>query len=128
MHGTNPLFYEVGDMAGTEVTTGKLTQAANMPSEFISQYNVAVDKFYNCGAEIDTMWDGEASQKFMATRTGDRDRFNALTRILQWKPARATASASFAAPPLADSRRAAPRPAPHQNRLRLPRLSSLPRP
>jgi WXG100 family type VII secretion target len=70
-------------MAGTEVTTGKLTQAANRLSDLISQYNGAVDKFYNCGSEIDTMWDGEASQKFMATLTNDRERFNALTKILQ---------------------------------------------
>ncbi|MDR1605190.1 MAG: WXG100 family type VII secretion target [Gracilibacteraceae bacterium] len=69
--------------SATEVTTGKLIQAANRLSDFIAQYNGAVDKFYNNGAEIDTMWDGEASQKFMATLTGDRDRFNALTRILQ---------------------------------------------
>jgi WXG100 family type VII secretion target len=70
-------------MAGTEVTTGRLTQAANRLTDFIGQYNAAVDKFYNCGAEIDTMWDGEASQKFMATLTNDRERFNALTKILQ---------------------------------------------
>ena len=72
-------------MAGqsTEVTTGKLTQAANRLSDLIGQYNAAVDKFYNCGAEIDTMWDGEASQKFMYTLTNDRERFNALTKILQ---------------------------------------------
>ena len=67
----------------TEVTTGKLTQAANKLSELIAQYNAAVDKFYNCGAEIDTMWDGDASQKFMHTLTNDRERFNALTKILQ---------------------------------------------
>ena len=72
-------------MAGqsTEVTTGKLTQAASRLNDFIGQYNGAVDKFYNCGAEIDTMWDGEASQKFMHTLTNDRERFNALTKILQ---------------------------------------------
>ena len=67
----------------TEVTTGRLTQAANQLTEFIAQYNTAVDRFYNCGAEIDTMWDGDASQKFMQTLTSDRDRFNALTRMLQ---------------------------------------------
>jgi WXG100 family type VII secretion target len=70
-------------MAGTEVTTGRLTQAASRLSDFIAQYDGAVDKFYNCGAEIDTMWDGDASQKFMATLTNDRERFNALTRILR---------------------------------------------
>jgi len=67
----------------TEVTTGKLTQVADRLSDYISQYNSAVDKFYNCGAEIDTMWDGEASQKFMSTLTNDRERFNALTKMLQ---------------------------------------------
>jgi WXG100 family type VII secretion target len=72
-------------MAGqsTEVTTGKLTQVAGELGDLISQYNGAVDKFYNCGAEIDTMWDGDASQKFMSTLTNDRDRYNALTKMLQ---------------------------------------------
>ena len=72
-------------MAGqsTEVTTSKLTQVANTLNDLIARYNSAVDTFYNCGAEIDAMWDGEASQKFMSTLTGDRDRFNALTRILR---------------------------------------------
>jgi len=72
-------------MAGrsTEVTTGKLNQVANTLSELITQYNASVDRFYNCGAEIDTMWDGEASQKFMYTLTNDRERFNALRNILQ---------------------------------------------
>jgi len=68
---------------GTEVTTGKLTQVANTLTDLIAQYNASVDRFYNCGAEIDTMWDGEASQKFMYTLTNDRERFNALRNILQ---------------------------------------------
>ena len=67
----------------TEVTTGKLTQVAATLDELIARYNTAVDAFYNCGAEIDTMWDGEASQKFMSTLTSDRERFNALKNILQ---------------------------------------------
>ena len=72
-------------MAGqsTEVTTGKLTQAANALSDLIVRYNASVDRFYNCGAEIDTMWDGEASQKFVYTLANDRERFNALRDILQ---------------------------------------------
>ena len=45
----------------TEVTTGRLTNAASRLSDFFTQYNAAVDKFYNCGAEIDTMWDGDAT-------------------------------------------------------------------
>jgi len=72
-------------MAGqsTEVTTGKLTQVANTLSDLIARYNTSVDRFYNCGAAIDMMWDGEASQKFMYTLTNDRERFNALKSILQ---------------------------------------------
>ena len=67
----------------TEVTTGKLNQVATNLEDLIIRYNASVDKFYNCGAEIDTMWDGEASQKFMHTLTNDRERFNALTAILR---------------------------------------------
>ena len=72
-------------MAGqsTEVTTGVLKQVATKLNELITQYNSAVDKFYNCGAEIDTMWDGDASQKFVSTLTNDRERFNALKNMLQ---------------------------------------------
>jgi WXG100 family type VII secretion target len=83
MQNTHIYYRRNNNMAGTEVTTGRLTQAANKLTELSAQYNSAVDKFYNCGAEIDTMWDGEASQKFMATLTNDRERFNALAKILQ---------------------------------------------
>jgi len=72
-------------MAGqsTEVTTGKLTQAANTLTDLIGRYIAAVDRLYNCGAELDTMWEGEASRKFMFTLANDRERFNALRDILQ---------------------------------------------
>ena len=72
-------------MAGqsTEVTTGKLIQVANTLTDLIAQYDSSVDRFYDCGAEIDTMWDGDANQKFMYTLTNDRERFNALRDILR---------------------------------------------
>ena len=66
----------------TEVSTGRLTNAAGRLSELITHYDAAVDRFYNCCAEIDAMWDGDVSRKFMATLSNDRERFNALARIL----------------------------------------------
>jgi WXG100 family type VII secretion target len=70
-------------MAGTEVTTGTLTQVSNTLSDLIGRYNAEVDKFYVCGADIDAMWDGDASVKFQATLRSDKERFDALKNILQ---------------------------------------------
>jgi WXG100 family type VII secretion target len=69
-------------MAGTEVLTGRLLEAAKNVEDLVVQYNTSVDKMYQAGDEIDAMWDGEASNKFMATLGGDRERFSALTKML----------------------------------------------
>lgn len=69
-------------MAGTEVLTGQMLQVANNVEGLISKYNQSVSRMYQIGGEIDVMWDGEASDKFMATLGNDRERFNALTTLL----------------------------------------------
>ncbi|MDO4799297.1 MAG: WXG100 family type VII secretion target [Bacillota bacterium] len=69
-------------MAGTEVITGRLLDVAKSVEELIQRYNSSVEKMYQIGGEVDAMWDGEASQKFMATLGKDRERFNALTKML----------------------------------------------
>lgn len=69
-------------MAGTEVLTGRMMEVAKNVEEIIGRYNTSINKMYQIGGEIDAMWDGAASDKFMATLGNDRDRFNALTKML----------------------------------------------
>lgn len=69
-------------MAGTEVLTGRMMEVAKNVEDIIGRYNQSVNKMYQIGGEIDGMWDGEAGNKFMATLGNDRDRFNALTKML----------------------------------------------
>lgn len=69
-------------MAGTEVLTGRMLEVAKNVEELIGRYNQSVNKMYQIGGEIDGMWDGEAGNKFMSTLGNDRDRFNALTKMM----------------------------------------------
>lgn len=69
-------------MAGTEVLTGRMLEVAKNVEDIIGRYNTSVNKMYQVGGEIDSMWDGEASQKFMSTLGNDRERFNALSKML----------------------------------------------
>lgn len=69
-------------MAGTEVLTGQMQQVAKNVEDLIGRYNISVNKMYQIGSEIDAMWDGDASNKFMTTLGNDRERFNALTKML----------------------------------------------
>lgn len=69
-------------MAGTEVLTGRMLEVAKSVEDIIGRYNSSVNKMYQIGGEIDAMWDGDASQKFMNTLGNDRERFNALTKML----------------------------------------------
>ena len=69
-------------MAGTEVLTGRMMEVAKNVEEIIGRYNQSVNKMYQIGGEIDGMWDGEANNRFMATIGNDRERFNALTKML----------------------------------------------
>jgi WXG100 family type VII secretion target len=68
---------------GTEVTTSKLTQVATTLGELIGQYNGEVDRFYTASAEMDSMWEGDANRKYAATLASDRERFDAMAKILQ---------------------------------------------
>lgn len=69
-------------MAGTEVLTSRMLDVAKGVEEIIGRYNQSLNKMFQIGGEIDAMWDGEASNKFMATLGNDRERFNALTKML----------------------------------------------
>jgi len=70
-------------MAGTEVLTGSLMDVAGSVEELIGRYRQSVNKFYAIGQELDSMWDGKASSKFAATMGSDRERFDAMARILE---------------------------------------------
>ena len=69
-------------MAGTEVITARMTEVAKNVEDIVGRYNASVSKMYQIGGEIDAMWDGEAGDKFSATLGSDRERFNALTKML----------------------------------------------
>jgi WXG100 family type VII secretion target len=69
-------------MAGTEVSTGRLLKVAEEVEKITSNYKASVNKMYEIGDEIDLMWDGDASRKFKATLGNDRQRFDALTKML----------------------------------------------
>lgn len=69
-------------MAGTEVLTGRMLEVAKNLEDIIGRYNTSINSMFQIGSEIDAMWDGDASNKFMATLGNDRERFNALTKML----------------------------------------------
>ena len=69
-------------MAGTEVITGQVLDVAKKVEEIVGNYNRSVNKVYQIGAEIDAMWDGEASQKFQQILGNDRTRFDAMATLL----------------------------------------------
>jgi WXG100 family type VII secretion target len=69
-------------MAGTDVLTGRMTEVAKNIEDIVGRYNQSVNKLYQIGGEIDSMWDGEASNKFMSIVGNDRDRFNAMAKML----------------------------------------------
>jgi len=69
-------------MAGTEVLTGRMLDVARNVEDIIGRYNASVNRMYQIGGEIDAMWDGDASNKFKATLGSDRERFDALTKML----------------------------------------------
>lgn len=69
-------------MAGTEVLTGKMMDVAKSVEDIAGRYRTSVNKLYQIGGEIDQMWEGEASDKFVATLGNDRPRFDALAKML----------------------------------------------
>ncbi len=70
-------------MASTEVVTSKMNEVANRLEDIVSKYNTSVSKVYEIGGQIDSMWDGEASNKFVSILGNDREKFNALSTMLQ---------------------------------------------
>lgn len=71
-------------MAGTTkiTSTAQMEAVATRVEEGISRYNQSISKLYQIGGELDAMWDGEANDKFRIKFESDRERFNALTKML----------------------------------------------
>ena len=69
-------------MTGTEVLTGRMLDVAKNVEDIIGRYNTSINKMYQIGGEIDAMWEGEANKKFMAALGNDKQRFDALTKML----------------------------------------------
>jgi WXG100 family type VII secretion target len=69
-------------MAGTEVLTGKMREVAQSVEDIVGRYNASVAKVYQAGEEIDAMWEGEASKKFKAVLGNDREKFEAMAKLL----------------------------------------------
>jgi len=69
---------------GTEITSSaKMTTVAKNIEDVIARYNQSINKLYELGAQVDSMWEGDASKTFKALFEGDRERFNAMTKLLQ---------------------------------------------
>ena len=69
--------------AGTEVLTGTLLEVATSVEELIGRYRQSVNRVYAIGHELDGMWDGLASDKFSAQMGADRERFDAMAKLLE---------------------------------------------
>ena len=70
-------------MAGTEVLTNTLNDVAISVEELIGRYRQSVSRMYSIGGEIDAMWEGAANRQFMAQLGSDRERFDAMAKLLE---------------------------------------------
>ena len=70
-------------MAGTEVTTIRMTEVAKQVEEIIVRYDNSVKRLKDIGGELDLMWEGDASNKFMEKLGQDQVRFAQLKDLLK---------------------------------------------
>jgi len=70
-------------MTGTEVLTGSLMEVAADVEELVARYRQSVNRIYVIGQELDPMWDGKANRTFNAQMGSDRDRFDAMAKLLE---------------------------------------------
>jgi len=70
-------------MAGTEVLTGSLMDIAAGLDDLIGRYRQSINRVYTIGQELDSMWEGNASSKFTAQMSSDRERFDAIAKLLE---------------------------------------------
>jgi len=70
-------------MTGTEVLTGSLMDVAADAEELVARYRQSVNRIYAIGQELDSMWDGTANRTFFARMGSDRERFDAMAKLLE---------------------------------------------
>ena len=70
-------------MAGTEVTTIRMTETAKQVEEIIVRYENSVKRLKDIGSELDLMWEGDASNKFTEKFSQDQARFAQLKELLK---------------------------------------------
>jgi WXG100 family type VII secretion target len=77
-------FKEGGKGMGTltRVTTAKLKAASGQIQDQVARYRAEVEGIYACGAELDAMWEGSANETFAAAMGQDRERFEAMAKLL----------------------------------------------
>jgi WXG100 family type VII secretion target len=68
---------------GTEITSsGQMSNVAKSVEDINARYDQSVSKLYDLGAQVDSMWEGDASKTFKAQFDDDRERFMALNKML----------------------------------------------
>jgi len=70
-------------MSGTEVLTGNMMDIAAGMDELIGRYRHSINRVYVIGQELDSMWEGNASSKFTTQMSNDRERFDAMAKLLE---------------------------------------------
>jgi WXG100 family type VII secretion target len=70
-------------MATTRVTAQKLHQLQTEISSLISQYQSELQKLYTNGQELDSMWNGDANNKWNAKFAANRVAFDNLATLIQ---------------------------------------------
>ena len=70
-------------MTGTEVLTEKLIDTATELEEIITGYRQSVNRFYAIGQEIDSFWEGPASDEFAILIANDKTNFVAMARLME---------------------------------------------
>ena len=63
--------------------TGSLMDIASGMDDLIGRYRHSINRIYMIGQELDSMWDGNASSKFAVQMGNDRERFDAMAKLLE---------------------------------------------
>ncbi|MDR0858018.1 MAG: WXG100 family type VII secretion target [Oscillospiraceae bacterium] len=69
-------------MAATRVSTQVLRSVAEQVEQNVNQYVGYVNDLYTSGNELDSLWDGDANQKFNAQLQNDKPKFDAMQTVL----------------------------------------------
>ena len=69
---------------GTKIdSTGEMLKVANSMNEQLEAYTTAINGMYTLGEELDSYWDGMASEKFKERFANDREKFEKLRNIIE---------------------------------------------